>query len=124
MDEMRMMMMLIQLELIVMMSGGVESLQRSNDLGRTGWRRDGHPPARLVPGGGGDEQTASDGRRTYRPSDDEPARLDADDSNCWRNGPAGRPPIRGSGGKPTDGGRIWRNSRCCCCCRSATVTDC
>lgn len=45
MDEMRMMMMLMQLELIVMMSGGVERLQRSNDLGRTGWRRDGHPPA-------------------------------------------------------------------------------
>jgi hypothetical protein len=48
MDEMRMMMMLMQLELIhliVMMSGGVERLQRSNDLGRTGWRRDGHPAA-------------------------------------------------------------------------------
>ncbi len=44
MNEMRMMM-LMQLELIVMMSGGVERLQRSNDLGRTGWRRDGHPPA-------------------------------------------------------------------------------
>jgi hypothetical protein len=52
-------------------------------------------PSRLVPGGGGDEQTASDGRRTYRPPDDEPARLDADDANCWRDGPAGRPPIGG-----------------------------
>jgi len=44
MDQVRVMM-VMQLELIVVMSCGVERLHGRNDLGRTGRRRDGHPSA-------------------------------------------------------------------------------